>query len=59
MKNEEKKFYPLTEEVVTETEEASNRTMEYMAKHLDETKNMSRTERQTLMRKLYLGEEIG
>jgi hypothetical protein len=59
MKNEEKKFYPLTEEIVTDTEEASNRTMEYMAKHLDETKNMSRTKRQTLMRKLYLGEEIG
>jgi hypothetical protein len=59
MQNEEKKFYPLTEEIVTDTEEASNRTMEYMSKHLDEAKNMSRTERQTLMHKLYSGEEIG
>jgi hypothetical protein len=51
-----KKFYPLTEEIVTETEETSYRAMAYMAQHLEEVKNMSREERQALMSRLYRGE---
>ena len=51
---ENKKFYPLTEDIVTDAEETSSRTMAYMAQHLEEVKNMSREERQALLRELYL-----